>query len=82
MMRVVLGDIGATNARFALASENGLGEVRSFEVAKFPLFMDALAVFLKDVNSPLRTPCSRLRVLSLNGAQSSQTSPGLLMQMS
>jgi glucokinase len=53
-MRVVLGDIGATNARFALASENGLGQVKTFEVAKFPQFTDALDVFLKDVSSPTR----------------------------
>jgi glucokinase len=51
--RVLLGDIGATNARFALASEDGLGQVRSFEVTKFPQFMDALAVFLKEVSSSI-----------------------------
>ena len=53
MKRVLLGDIGATNARFALASKDALGEVRSFEVAKYPLFMDALAVFLKEVRHPV-----------------------------
>jgi glucokinase len=51
--RVVLGDIGGTNARFALAGKDALGEVRSFEVAKYPLFMDALALFLEEVSSPI-----------------------------
>jgi glucokinase len=50
---VLLGDIGATNARFALAGKDVLGQVRSFEVAQFPQFRDALAVFLKEVRSPV-----------------------------
>lgn len=50
--RVLLGDIGATNARFAIASKDVLGQVRSFQVAKFPQFTDALAVFLKEVSPP------------------------------
>jgi glucokinase len=50
---VLLGDIGATNARFALASKDKLGEVRSFEVGQYPQFIDALAVFLKEVSSPI-----------------------------
>jgi glucokinase len=50
---VLLGDIGATNARFALASKDKLGEVRSFEVGQYPQFMDALGVFLKEVSSPI-----------------------------
>jgi glucokinase len=45
---VLLGDIGATNARFALASKDKLGEVRSFEVGQYPQFMD-----LKEVSSPI-----------------------------
>jgi glucokinase len=50
---VLLGDIGATNARFALASKDELGQVRSFEVAKFPQFMDALAAFREEFSSPI-----------------------------
>ena len=49
----LLGDIGATNARFALASKDELGQVRSFEVAKFPQFMDALAAFREEFSSPI-----------------------------
>jgi glucokinase len=48
--RVLLGDIGATNARFVIASEGKLGTVRSFEVARFASFADALAAFLKEVS--------------------------------
>ena len=51
--RVLLGDIGATNARFALASNGALGEVRSFEVAEYPRFIDALAIFLEEVSSSI-----------------------------
>jgi glucokinase len=49
----LLGDIGATNARFALASKDELGQVSSFEVARYPQFMDALAVFLEERSSPI-----------------------------
>jgi glucokinase len=51
--RALLGDIGATNARFALASKDELGQVSSFEVARYPQFMDALAVFLEECSSPI-----------------------------
>jgi glucokinase len=49
----LLGDIGATNARFALASKDELGQVRSFEVAKYPRFMDAVATFREEFSSPI-----------------------------
>jgi glucokinase len=45
---VLLGDIGATNARFALLTNGVLGPVTSFDVARFARFADAAAVFLKD----------------------------------
>ena len=35
---VLLGDIGATNARFALLSNGALGPIRNFSVADFPHF--------------------------------------------
>jgi glucokinase len=44
---VLLGDIGATNARFALLSNGALGPVKSFDVAGFARFEDATATFLK-----------------------------------
>ena len=44
--RVLLGDIGATNARFALLSEGVLGPVSNFTVANFPNFTDAVDAFL------------------------------------
>jgi glucokinase len=43
----LLGDIGATNARFALLTNGALGPVKSFDVASFPRFTDAAAIFLK-----------------------------------
>jgi glucokinase len=46
--QVLLGDIGATNARFALLSNGALGPVKSFGVAGFARFEDATATFLKD----------------------------------
>jgi glucokinase len=45
---VLVGDIGATNARFALVSNGNLNAISSFEVAKFGQFADALAIFLKE----------------------------------
>lgn len=45
---VLLGDIGATNARFSLLSNGNLNPVSSFEVARFGQFTDALAIFIKE----------------------------------
>src|SRR5271163_4753737 len=45
---VLLGDIGATNARFALLANGALSPVKGFEVANFARFADVVAVFLKD----------------------------------
>jgi glucokinase len=42
---VLLGDIGATNARFALLSNGILGPVKNFTVADFPEFGDAVRAF-------------------------------------
>ena len=50
---VLLGDIGATNARFTLASGDVLGQVRNFEVAQYPKLKDALSVFLEEVSLPI-----------------------------
>ena len=46
--RILLGDIGATNARFALLADGQLGPVKSFDVVGFPRFTDAAAIFLKE----------------------------------
>jgi glucokinase len=45
---LLLGDIGATNARFALLTNGVLGPVKNFDVASFARFIDAAAIFLKD----------------------------------
>jgi glucokinase len=45
---VLVGDVGATNARFALVSNGNLNAISSFEVAKFGQFADVLAIFLKE----------------------------------
>jgi glucokinase len=45
---VLVGDIGATNARFGLVSNRNLNSISSFEVAKFGQFADVLAIFLKE----------------------------------
>jgi glucokinase len=44
----LLGDIGATNARFALLASGTVGAVKSFDVAKFTRFDGAVAAFLQD----------------------------------
>lgn len=43
---LLLGDIGATNARLALLSNGALGPVHTFAVAEFPRFADSIRVFL------------------------------------
>jgi glucokinase len=45
---ILLGDIGATNARFALLSNGNLNAISSVEVAKFGQFTDALAILIKE----------------------------------
>jgi glucokinase len=45
---VLLGDIGGTNARLALATESVLGPVTSFEVNRFARFTDVVDLFLKE----------------------------------
>jgi glucokinase len=45
---ILLGDIGATNARFTLLSNGTMNAISSFEVAKFGQFSDALAIFIKE----------------------------------
>jgi glucokinase len=44
---VLLGEIGGTNARLALATESVLGPVTSFEVNRFARFTDVVDLFLK-----------------------------------
>jgi glucokinase len=44
---VLLGDIGATNARFALLTKGVLGPVSWIEVAQYPNFEDAVDALLK-----------------------------------
>jgi glucokinase len=46
--QVLLGDIGATNARFALLANGAVGSIKSFDVARFARFADGVAAFLKD----------------------------------
>jgi glucokinase len=44
----LLGDIGATNARLALAMNSVLGPVTNFAVARFRRFTDVVEIFLRD----------------------------------
>jgi len=43
----LLGDIGATNARFALLADGVLSAVKRIEVRRYPHFFDAIEVFLR-----------------------------------
>jgi glucokinase len=45
-LHVLLGDIGATNARFAILANGVLGPVRRFDVANYPQFADVVTAFL------------------------------------
>src|SRR5262249_16455952 len=44
---VLVGDIGATNARFSVLSNGHLTPISSFAVAKFVQFPDELAILIK-----------------------------------
>jgi glucokinase len=44
----LLGDIGATNARFSLLSNGNLNAISSFQVANFGQFTDALGIFIQE----------------------------------
>jgi glucokinase len=45
---VLLGDIGATNARFALLADGLLGPIKWIVVAHYPQFADAIEEFLQE----------------------------------
>src|SRR5205085_2448635 len=45
---VLLGDIGATNARCADLSDDVFGVVKNFSVADFPRFKDVVRAFFDD----------------------------------
>src|SRR5437588_4548760 len=45
---ILVGDIGATNARLALLSNGDLSAIHTFEVAKFGQFADVLAIFIEE----------------------------------
>src|SRR5262245_50987968 len=60
--RVLLGDIGATNARFALLSDGAVGPIRYFTVAQFPRFADVIDAFFDG-----RAPSAREAALAVAG---------------
>jgi glucokinase len=49
---VLLGDIGATNARLALMSDGILGPIKYFAVAEFPRFTDVVDAFFSGDRQP------------------------------
>lgn len=59
---MLLGDIGATNARLALLSNGVLGPIDSFTVAEFARFADALDAFLERRGRQVPVPEALLAV--------------------
>ena len=59
---LLLGDIGATNARLALLSNGVLGPINWFTVADFPQFTDAVSAFLGGHGRQLSVPEALLAV--------------------
>jgi glucokinase len=45
---ILLGDIGATNARLALLSDGGVGPIKYFNTADFPRFTDVVDAFFQN----------------------------------
>jgi glucokinase len=60
--QTLLGDIGATNARFSLLANGALGPVAELEVARYPRFPDAVADFLNDHGEPAQVTRALLAV--------------------
>jgi glucokinase len=53
--RIVLGDIGGTNVRFAVLTDGALGAIAHMAVADYESFGDALAAFLARQPEPIRS---------------------------
>jgi glucokinase len=51
--QILLADIGATNARFALLRQAEIGPVRVLPVAEYPRFIDAVTAFLQSQGATL-----------------------------
>jgi glucokinase len=74
--QVLLGDIGGTNARFALLSGGELGAIQGLRVEQFPGVSDAIDLFLGQHGRPsvasavfaAAGPCDRNRVTVTNSA--------------
>jgi glucokinase len=58
----VIGDIGGTNARFALAENGQYGELRHVEVKKYPSLHDALADYLDALPQTRRPTAAALDI--------------------
>jgi glucokinase len=56
----LLGDIGATNVRFALLSNGALGPIKCFTVMDFPRFTDAVNAFLDSHCRQVSVVCEAL----------------------
>jgi glucokinase len=61
-VHILLGDIGATNVRLALLSNDVLGPINWFAVAEFPRFSDAVNAFLDRHCRQLSVPEALLAV--------------------
>lgn len=58
----VIGDIGGTNARFALAEDGRYGELRHVEVKKYPSLHDALTDYLSTLPGTRRPTAAALDI--------------------
>jgi glucokinase len=61
-MGVLLGDIGATNAKLALLSNGVLGQISWFSVSEFSRFSDVISAFLSLKKLPCRSSNFRFKV--------------------
>ena len=59
---VLLGDIGATNARFAVLTEGRVGPVRTLEVARFPRFVEAVALVRNELQGAMNIQAAAVAV--------------------
>jgi len=78
---ILLGDIGATNARLALLSNGVLGPIKVLTVAEFPRFADAVSAFLDGHGRHMSAPEALLAAVTRGLAEVGTQFPGLSLKL-
>ena len=57
LMPMLVGDLGGTNARFGVMTSEGISHVRVLAADDYPLFEDAFAAYLSELNDTPKMAC-------------------------